>query len=85
VADYHVSWEIEIEADSPEHAARRAYDAFSRPGSLAHVFEVTDIVQYEADTTSTPRVRTTRTVDIDSAWELHQDSEPVGYPMSREH
>jgi hypothetical protein len=85
MTDYHVYWEIEVEADSPEHAARRAYDAFCRPGSFAHVFEVTDTVEYAPDTTSAQRVRTTRTVDIDRAWELNQDVEPVSYPMSREH
>jgi hypothetical protein len=38
--DYHVAWEIDLAAESPVDAARRALDMVSDPKSLAHVFSV---------------------------------------------
>ena len=40
--DYHVMWEIDIEADSQEEAARIALDIQRNPESAASVFTVTD-------------------------------------------
>ena len=43
MADYLVSWEIDIEgAVDREDAAEKARAHFERSGSIAHVFEVTD-------------------------------------------
>lgn len=38
---YHVSWEIEIDADSPEQAAEEALDIQQDPESTATLFLVT--------------------------------------------
>ena len=40
--EYHVMWEIDIEADTPEEAARIALDIQRNPESTATVFTVTD-------------------------------------------
>ena len=40
--EYHVMWEIDIKADSPEEAARIALDIQRNPESAATVFTVTD-------------------------------------------
>jgi hypothetical protein len=39
---YHVVWEIDLDADSPEEAARLAYSYQQNPESTATVFEVTE-------------------------------------------
>ena len=39
---YRVSWEIDIDADSPEEAARKAREIQLRPDSHATVFDLTD-------------------------------------------
>lgn len=41
MTDYLVTWDIQVYADSPEEAARKAREAQS-PGTLALVFLVTD-------------------------------------------
>ena len=42
MANYLVSWEIDIEdVGSPTDAAKKARAHFERPGSIAHVFHVT--------------------------------------------
>jgi hypothetical protein len=38
--EYTVTWTMQLDAASPEGAAREAYAAICRPGSIAHVFEV---------------------------------------------
>lgn len=40
IKDYHVAWEIDLSAESPQDAARRALDMVSHPKSTAHVFSV---------------------------------------------
>jgi hypothetical protein len=42
VTEYHVEWDIEVEADSHEHAAWRALEIQRDPNSIATVFEVSD-------------------------------------------
>lgn len=39
---YLVSWEIDIEADSPEEAARKAHEFVRKPDTLANVYQVID-------------------------------------------
>lgn len=39
---YRVVWEIDMEADTPAEAARKALAAIKRRGSIAHIFTVTD-------------------------------------------
>lgn len=85
MADYKVTWKIEVEANSSEHAARRAYDAFCRPGSGAHVFEVTPAADAEPGAEDAERLVTTHLVDIDPGWDQDTAKKPVQYPMSREH
>ena len=41
MAFYHVSWEIELDAECPEEAARQALSIQRDCGSLATVFTVT--------------------------------------------
>lgn len=41
-AGFRVRWEIDSEAESPEAAAREAWDAMRRPDSTACVFDVRD-------------------------------------------
>lgn len=43
--DYLVTWSINITADTPEEAARRAWRAMRRRYSTANVFEVSDGVK----------------------------------------
>ena len=40
--NYRVVWEIDIEANSPEEAARQALEIQRDPGSTAHVFDTWD-------------------------------------------
>ena len=39
---YFVTWEIDIEAETPIEAAQKALEIQRRPGSNANVFDVTD-------------------------------------------
>ena len=39
---YHVTWEIEIDADDPQKAAEQAFSCMQRPETTATVFDVTD-------------------------------------------
>ncbi len=39
---YRVRWEIDLPADNPLEAARKAQQAMRRPGTTATVFDVTD-------------------------------------------
>jgi len=39
---YRVSWEIDIDADSPQQAVERALEIQRRPDSIATVFTVQD-------------------------------------------
>lgn len=40
--EFYVEWRIEVEADSPEEAARRAREIQQNPESTATVFHVID-------------------------------------------
>jgi len=40
--EFHVTWEIDITADSPQEAAKRALTIQRDPESSATVFDVTD-------------------------------------------
>lgn len=40
--EYHVKWEVDLEADSPEEAARQALEIQRDLGSVTSVFTVTD-------------------------------------------
>lgn len=84
MTEYHITWQIDVEADSPEHAARRAYDAFCRSGSTAHVFEVTPTDETMSGIDDVERVTVTNTIDIDLGWETGGDGQPASYPMSEE-
>ena len=42
MAQYYVEWRIEIEADSPEDAARQALAIQQDPDSIANVFHIAD-------------------------------------------
>lgn len=42
MAEYRVEWAIDIEADTPEEAARLALEIQRDPASTAMVFTVTD-------------------------------------------
>ena len=37
---YVATWQIEIDADSPEDAARQAWEHMRRPDSRANVFDI---------------------------------------------
>ena len=39
---YYITWDIQIEADSPEDAAREALEIQRNPESIATVFTVVD-------------------------------------------
>lgn len=65
--DYIVRWEIDAEdTSSPVRAAQDAFEAITRPGSVANVFAVTDtatgeswrIDLHEKTTTSIPNLPT---------------------------
>lgn len=43
MAEYHVNWQIEVEAVSLEDAARKAMLIQQNPESIAHVYEVTNL------------------------------------------
>jgi len=40
--NYYITWDIQIEADSPEDAAREALEIQRNPESIATVFTVVD-------------------------------------------
>ena len=40
--NYRVTWTMDIESDSPQHAAQLALTIHRDPNSIATVFEVTD-------------------------------------------
>jgi hypothetical protein len=40
MAQYRVTWDIELDADSPEDAARKALEIQRDPNSIATVFDV---------------------------------------------
>ena len=42
MSEYHVVWEIDVSADSPEAAAETARTIMRDPASLASVFSVTE-------------------------------------------
>jgi hypothetical protein len=42
MTDYRVSWDIDIDADSPREAAERALEIQRRPDSIATAFTVRD-------------------------------------------
>lgn len=42
MANYRVKWEIDIEADSPEEAAKEALKIQRDPDSVATIFDVID-------------------------------------------
>lgn len=42
MSEYRVKWEIDIEAESPEEAARIALDIQRDPDSIATAFDVTN-------------------------------------------
>jgi hypothetical protein len=75
-------WRIEIEADSPENAARQAYDDFVRPGGFTHVFEVTTD-EPPPSSGGAHSVSMTYTVDIDEGWESGAGGRPATYPMTQ--
>lgn len=72
MADYLVEWAMDIEADSPEDAARKAYNNFMRPGSIAHYFTV------KGDQGAVE-------VDLDRGLDTNQDGEPISYPLGEDH
>jgi len=39
---YVVTWELDVDAGTPEEAARQAWDTMRRPESTANVFDVLD-------------------------------------------
>jgi hypothetical protein len=39
---FFVTWEIHVDAETPEAAAREAWGLMRRPGSTANVFDVFD-------------------------------------------
>lgn len=53
--EYHVTWEIDLEADSPREAADHALAIQRDPDSTATVFDVTD------------GIGTTDRIDLDDA------------------
>lgn len=42
MTEYHVKWEIDLDAETPAEAARKALGYVSDPLSVAHVFEVVE-------------------------------------------
>lgn len=54
MTEYLVAWEIQLDAESPEAAARKALAVHRDPESIAATFEVY------------PQVGTATTVDLDS-------------------
>lgn len=40
MASYFVSWEIDVDASSPEEAARKAHEMVRRPDTTATVYKV---------------------------------------------
>jgi hypothetical protein len=43
---YRVRWEIEVEAETPQHAAEKARHYQTKPGTTATVFEVAEVRPY---------------------------------------
>ena len=82
-------WRIEFAAESAEQAARLAYDAFVRPGSFTHLFEVTNKIDDSATVGGAQLVSMTHTVDLDGGWDGEGvwDSDcgpPASYPMAKD-
>jgi hypothetical protein len=42
MTSYRVQWEIDVDADTPEDAARQAFEMMRDPESIATVFSVRD-------------------------------------------
>lgn len=79
---YRVTWEIDVEAHDPVHAAQRAYDSFMRPGSIAHVFKVTETIANVPDDIDGATV--TYEIDLDRGRDSNRDGEPISYPLTEE-
>ena len=47
MAHFVATWQMDIEADSPEDAARQAWEHMRRPDSAANVF---DVISEDGDT-----------------------------------
>jgi hypothetical protein len=60
--EYHVTWEIDLDADSPREAAERALAIHRNPESIATFFEVTD----EAGTTERIDVEDSKDTNVGS-------------------
>lgn len=50
---YRITWEVDIEAYSPEDAARQALSMQRDPESIATVFQVSDVITGESVTLDT--------------------------------
>jgi hypothetical protein len=84
---YHVGWAIDIEATGPVEAARRAFDSFCRPGSIAHVFEVAlvdDDIEPDDEGVESLKITATWVVDLDRGLDSNHDGEPIQYPLTEE-
>ncbi len=64
MAEYHVMWEIELDASDSVDAARKAQEIQRDPDSLATVFEVTRV--HDDAELGTRRSVVTDTVDLDA-------------------
>ncbi len=42
MSEYHVVWEIDIDAETPRQAAQKAFDYINLPGTSATIFDVFD-------------------------------------------
>jgi hypothetical protein len=60
MSEYLVTWEIQLDADSPEDAAHRALETQRDPDSIATVFGVTDETTGTAWTVDLTTAETTR-------------------------
>lgn len=60
--EYQVKWEIDLDANSPRDAARRAKEIQRSPNSIANVFDVTYKEITRAKTGPRPGKLQTRTV-----------------------
>ena len=69
MADYLVTWTLDVfDAESHRAAAMAAYNSFCRPGSIAHVFDVSD-------------GGTTIQVDLDLGRDTSTEGSPISYPL----
>jgi hypothetical protein len=78
MTSYVVTWTIDIDADSPEDAARKARDAQTREGTIATVFYADDgttVTRVDLDDIAPPAERTA-VVEVRSASE-HQSDDDV--------